>query len=199
LLSGYADDLFNTLFRTNARQMLADGYEWGPAGRERFTRDFGVIETIERITAEDNACSKKTKKTLTIKRKPGASPLLFGKYLMDHCAFVDLDDISTSLPSYREEVIPVAMDKALKTANESANPQRPRIFRSSAALSGQGVTCAPPQAARLVVRRAPRRVFGSGQASALRPGFQSARHNPRSCQCGYRAHALLNRARRASA
>src|SRR5207302_11506640 len=29
---------------------------------------------------------------------------------------VDLDDISASLPSYREEVVPVAMDKALKTA-----------------------------------------------------------------------------------
>jgi len=118
LLSGYADDLFNTLFRTNAKGMLADGYEWGPAGRERFTRDFGVIETIERISAEDNACSKKAKKTVTVKRKPGASPLLFGKYLMDHCAFVGLEDISANLPSYREEVVPVAMDEALKTAYE---------------------------------------------------------------------------------
>jgi hypothetical protein len=94
LLSGYADDLFNTLFRTDAKRMTEDGYEWGSAGRERFTRDFGVIETIERITVEDNACSKKTKKTVTIKRKPGASPLLFGKYLMDHCAFIGLEDIS---------------------------------------------------------------------------------------------------------
>ena len=118
LLSGYADDLFNTLFRTDAKRMLADGYEWGPSGRERFTRDFGVIETIERITAEDNACSKKTKKTVTIKRKPGASPLLFGKYLMDHCAFIGLEDISSSLPSYHEEVVPVTMDKALKSAYE---------------------------------------------------------------------------------
>ena len=47
--------------------MTGDGYEWGSAGRERFTRDFGVIETIERITVEDNACSKKT---VTIKRSP---------------------------------------------------------------------------------------------------------------------------------
>jgi len=118
LLSGYADDLFNTLFRTEAKRMLAAGYEWGPAGRERFTRDFGVIETIERIRPEDNACSRKTKKTVTIKRKPGASPLLFGKYLMEHCAFVGLEDISANLPSYREDVVPVAMDKALKTAYE---------------------------------------------------------------------------------
>lgn len=118
LLSGYADDLFNTLFRTDARRMTEDGYEWGSAGRERFTRDFGVIETIERITVEDNACSRKTKKTVTIKRKPGASPLLFGRYLMDHCAFIGLEDISDGLPSYREEVVPVAMEEPLKTAYE---------------------------------------------------------------------------------
>ena len=109
LLSGYADDLFNTLFRTDARRMVEEGYEWGSAGRERFTRDYGVIETIERITVEDNACSKKTKKTVTIKRKPGASPLLFGKYLMDTCAFIDLGDISDALPAYREDVIPVQL------------------------------------------------------------------------------------------
>ena len=118
LLSGYADDLFNTLFRTDAKRMIEDGYEWGSAGRERFTRDFGVIETIERITVEDNACSRKTKKTVTIKRKPGASPLLFGKYLMDHCAFIGLEDISDGLPSYREDVVPVAMEEPLKTAYE---------------------------------------------------------------------------------
>ena len=118
LLSGYADDLFNTLFRTDAKRMTGDGYEWGSAGRERFTRDYGVIETIERITVEDNACSKKTKKTVTIKRKPGASPLLFGKYLMDHCAFIGLEDISDGLPSYREEVVPVPMQDPLRSAYE---------------------------------------------------------------------------------
>jgi hypothetical protein len=118
LLSGYADDLFNTLFRTDAKQMLADGYEWGPVGRERFTRDFGVIETVERISAEDNACSKKTKKSVMVKRKPGASPLLFGKYLMDQCAFVGLEDISPNLPRYREEVAPITMDEAVRTAYE---------------------------------------------------------------------------------
>jgi superfamily II DNA or RNA helicase len=118
LLSGYADDLFNTLFRTDAKRMVEDGYEWGSAGRERFTRDYGVIETIERITAEDNACSKNTKKVVTVRRKPGASPLLFGTYLMDHCAFIGLEDISEGLPSYREEVVSVAMDKNLRSAYE---------------------------------------------------------------------------------
>jgi superfamily II DNA or RNA helicase len=118
LLSGYADDLFNTLFRTDAKRMIADGYEWGSAGRERFTRDFGVIETVERITVEDNACSKKTKKEVTVKRKPGASPLLFGAYLMDHCAFIGLEDISDGLPSYREDVVAVSLERPLKAAYE---------------------------------------------------------------------------------
>ncbi len=118
LLSGYADDLFNTLFRTDPKRMIADGYEWGSGGRERFTRDFGVIETIERITVEDNACSKKTKKEVTVKRKPGASPLLFGAYLMDHCAFIGLEDISDGLPSYREDVLAVSLERPLQPAYE---------------------------------------------------------------------------------
>ena len=118
LLSGYADDLYNTLFRVDASRMVRDGFTWGSAGKERFTHEFGVIETIERTKIEDNACSRKNKTEVTIRRKPGASPLLFGKYLMDTCAFVSLEDISDALPAYREDVIPVALEGALKTAYE---------------------------------------------------------------------------------
>ena len=48
LLGGYADDLFNTLFRLEARRMKEQGYEWGAAGRSAFTQDYGVLETITR-------------------------------------------------------------------------------------------------------------------------------------------------------
>src|ERR1035438_6559066 len=92
-------DLYNTLFRVDASRMVRDGFTWGSAGKERFTHEFGVIETIERTKIEDNACSKKKKTEVTIRRKPGASPLLFGKYLMDTCAFVSLEDISDALPA----------------------------------------------------------------------------------------------------
>jgi hypothetical protein len=37
---------------------------------------------------------------------------------MDHCAFISLEDISDGLPSYREEVVSVAMENPLKTAYE---------------------------------------------------------------------------------
>ena len=89
---------------------------WGSAGKERFTQQFGVIETIERTKIEDNACSKKNKTEVTIRRKPGASPLLFGKYLMDTCAFVSLEDISDALPAYREDVVSVELAGKLKDA-----------------------------------------------------------------------------------
>ena len=96
--------------------MVRDGFTWGSAGKERFTQQFGVIETIERTKIEDNACSKKNKTEVTIRRKPGASPLLFGKYLMDTCAFVSLEDISDALPAYREDVVSVELAGKLKDA-----------------------------------------------------------------------------------
>jgi hypothetical protein len=37
---------------------------------------------------------------------------------MDHCAFIGLEDIWDGLPTYREEVVPVAMEEPLKSAYE---------------------------------------------------------------------------------
>jgi len=67
------------------------------------------------VAPEENACSK-AKVTKQVKRKPGASPLLFGKFLMELGAFVSLEDISSELPQYREEVIGVDMDEPLAKA-----------------------------------------------------------------------------------
>jgi len=115
LLGGYADDLFNTLFRLEARRMKQHGYEWGASGRSAFTQDYGVLETITKIEPEDNRCSK-SKATTMIRRKPGASPLLFGEFLMQLCAFVFLEDISGELPPYEETYLSVAMDPLIAEA-----------------------------------------------------------------------------------
>jgi len=108
-LGGYADDLFNTLFRLEAGRMKEHGYEWGTTGRSSFTQDYGVLETITKVEPADNACSK-AKTISTVRRKPGASPLLFGEFLMQLCAFVFLEDISGELPPYEETYLSVAMD-----------------------------------------------------------------------------------------
>jgi superfamily II DNA or RNA helicase len=115
LLGGYADDLFNTLFRLEPGSMKEHGYEWGTAGRSSFTQDYGVLETITKVEPSDNRCSK-AKTTSTMRRKPGASPLLFGEFLMQLCAFVFLEDISAELPPYEESYVSVAMDPLMLAA-----------------------------------------------------------------------------------
>jgi len=115
LLGGYADDLFNTLFRLEAGRMKEHGYEWGTAGRSSFTQDYGVLETITKVEPAENRCSK-AKTTSTVRRKPGASPLLFGEFLMRLCAFVFLEDISGELPPYEETYVSVPMDPLMMAA-----------------------------------------------------------------------------------
>jgi superfamily II DNA or RNA helicase len=115
LLGGYADDLFNTLFRLEAGRMKERGYEWGTTGRSAFTQDYGVLETITKIEPAENRCSK-AKSTSMVRRKPGASPLLFGEFLMQLCAFVFLEDISGELPPYEESYVSVPMDALMMSA-----------------------------------------------------------------------------------
>jgi len=115
LLGGYADDLFNTLFRLEAGRMKEHGYEWGTTGRSSFTQDYGVLETITKVEPTHNRCSK-AKTTSMVRRKPGASPLLFGEFLMQLCAFVFLEDISAELPPYEESYLSVPMDPPMMAA-----------------------------------------------------------------------------------
>jgi hypothetical protein len=95
--------------------MREDGFDHGEGGLRQFAEAYGVLEKVTTIEALENSCSKARVST-TVKRRPGASPLLFGKYLMNMAAFVSLEDISDALPSYVEEVISVEMDADLKKA-----------------------------------------------------------------------------------
>jgi len=118
LMGGYADDLFNIFYRMEPRTMVREGFAYGGQGRRDFQEQYGVLETIEKVRETDNACSRSTKRTIQILRKPGASPLLFGKFLMNTTAFLSLEDISDNLPRYDESVISVEMDEVLQTAYE---------------------------------------------------------------------------------
>ncbi|MGC2299074.1 MAG: DEAD/DEAH box helicase, partial [Acidobacteriaceae bacterium] len=115
LLGGYADELFNILFRLQPAKMVGEGFECGEAGLRSFTETYGLLEKITVIEPSDNACSD-GRVTKRIRRRPGASPLLFGRFLMSLGAFISLEDISDALPPYREEVIGVEMDPLLRDA-----------------------------------------------------------------------------------
>ena len=115
LLGGYADEVFNILFRLEPAKMVKEGFEHGEAGVRAFTETYGLLEKITVIEPADNACSD-GRITKRIRRRPGASPLLFGRFLMSLGAFISLEDISEALPPYREEVVSVEMDAPLRDA-----------------------------------------------------------------------------------
>jgi len=115
LLGGYADEVFNILFRMHPSKMVHDGFEDGEAGVRMFAETYGLLEKVTVIEPADNACSD-ARVTKTVRRRPGASPLLFGRFLMSLGAFISLEDISEALPPYREEVVSVEMDPALRDA-----------------------------------------------------------------------------------
>jgi len=115
LSGGYADDLHRVLFRLDPGKMVGRGYDWGESGRRAFAETYGVVEKITTIEPSDNVCSK-ARVTNQVKRRPGASPLLFGDFLMELAAFISLEDIACDLPSYTEEVIGIEMDPPLRAA-----------------------------------------------------------------------------------
>ncbi|HTT20314.1 MAG TPA: helicase-related protein [Terriglobales bacterium] len=115
LLGGFADDVYYLLFRLDPAEMVRRGYSWGEAGVKSFAETYGVLETITTVQPSDNACSK-ARVTTQVKRRPGASPRLFGDFLMELAAFVSLEDVSSELPPFDEQVISVAMDQPLKIA-----------------------------------------------------------------------------------
>jgi hypothetical protein len=115
LLGGYADEVFNILYRLEPGKMVKQGFEYGEAGVRAFTETYGLLEKITVIEPADNACSEACI-TKRVRRRPGASPLLFGRFLMSLGAFISLEDISEALPPYQEEVLSVEMDAPLKQA-----------------------------------------------------------------------------------
>jgi superfamily II DNA or RNA helicase len=128
LLGGYADELFHILYRLDPPKMLQMGFEHGAGGVQYFTETYGLLEKVTTIEPADNKCSE-ARVTERVRRRPGASPLLFGHFLMDFAAFLSLEDISDALPPYREEVVAVEMDPALKEAYEDLEKDVKQAFR----------------------------------------------------------------------
>jgi hypothetical protein len=131
LMGGYASDLFHILYRMEPWKMVEAGYEAGSQGQSDFQANYGVLESIEKIPDEDKACTKATKSTFRLTKKPGASPLLFGKFLMSSTVFVSLEDIADYLPPYEESVCEVGLDPQLREAYMKIQEDIQRALRAN--------------------------------------------------------------------
>ena len=111
LFGGYSKHIFYILYRIYGKLLKQDGFVYEDLSK--FTTTFGCMES--RIVLDDvsNRNSKGARKGVITKEKPGLSPVIFGRYLLPICAFLELTDISDALPEYQEDVIVVDTEPEL--------------------------------------------------------------------------------------
>jgi SNF2 family DNA or RNA helicase len=109
LMGGYASNLFYLLWRVAPQIMVKLGMTYSDP--KRFIEKYGVYEDISIIYKENKESigNKKGRKRV-FKEKAGISPLLIS-YLLENSIYIKLADISSSLPSYEEEVISIEMSE----------------------------------------------------------------------------------------
>ncbi|MBW1947847.1 MAG: ATP-dependent helicase, partial [Deltaproteobacteria bacterium] len=114
LLGGYADDIFYVLYRLSPEAMQEEGIDYNQVSR--WMEKYGVLERVTKTYPRDNVYSKGKKGRTVLKRKPGVSPTVFSKHLLNKSLFLDLEDIATDLPPISEEVRGIEMDEELEDA-----------------------------------------------------------------------------------
>lgn len=114
LNGGYAEDLFYLLYRMAPKELKKDKFEYGST--QKWTESYGVIERVYDIKEDekDKYYGRTSKKKVRVYKKPGVSPVVIGKYLLDKSVFIRLTDIIDSLPPYKESVITIPMNNNQK-------------------------------------------------------------------------------------
>lgn len=136
LLSGYSDDIFYILFRTNPTLMKQENFYWGET--QKWLENYGILERVTKATkeGEDNSASRGSKKRENIRRRPGVSPLVYSKFLLGNTVFLQLDDISDKLPSITENVIGVRMAQEQEQAYQKIEQSIGDRVRAEMAVTG---------------------------------------------------------------
>ncbi|WP_338032057.1 SNF2-related protein, partial [Desulfurella amilsii] len=109
LMGGYANNLFYLMWRVAPQIMVKLGLNYDKP--QEFIERFGVYENIT-VDYKRNKESIGNKRGVrkVFKEKAGISPLLIS-YLLENSVYIKLADISSSLPSYEEEIISVEMSE----------------------------------------------------------------------------------------
>ena len=111
LLNGYAENIFSMLFKLYSRTFIRNGFSFSDT--RDFAKEYGVVDTIREyavIYDGYNSSGYHRQEKMQTKYRPGISPLLFSKFLLDKAVFVTLADITSDLPNYHELPIGVEMD-----------------------------------------------------------------------------------------
>jgi len=114
LLGGYADDIFYILYRLSPQTIREEGIGYDELSK--WMGKYGILERVTRSYPKDNVRSKGRKGRTVVKKKPGVSPMVFSRHLLNKCVFLNLEDIANDLPPISEDVVRVEMDEELGDA-----------------------------------------------------------------------------------
>lgn len=119
LVGGYAWHVRTTLFRVGAARSLVEqnlGWKDEQAFNERYGRIETTVISTGAVDGQGHRRARGGSKRRVIKRtKPGIMPTLFGDHLITTNIFLSLDEVCADLPSFRETLIPVEIDKDILT------------------------------------------------------------------------------------
>ena len=108
LVNGYSSGLFYLLYRISPHRMVQDGKLYTESGK--FDAEYGVIQNFYEEAAEDYNSNRRTRRVKKGSRlKPGVSPLVYTRFLLECTAFLNLGDMGKDLPEYEEIPVPIQM------------------------------------------------------------------------------------------
>ena len=105
--NGKAESFFNLFWMLEPSRMKQAGYTYSRKDLMRFCKEYGCVETTYEVPSGDNNrknLMSRGRQLSPPKVMPGISPVIFGRFLMDRCLFLDLSDLSKYLPKFSETV-----------------------------------------------------------------------------------------------
>jgi len=112
LNGGYADDLFYLLFRVSPGELKAAGFKYSEVSK--WLASYGTLESVRKLDEEDAYYGRGKRKSAMMRKRPGVSPVVIGKHILDKACFIRLSDVIDGLPPYEENVVSLPMDDSVR-------------------------------------------------------------------------------------
>jgi hypothetical protein len=112
LSGGLASNIHLLIARIAMPSLLREGL--GYRNTSEWIRRYGIHERVSVTTSASTTGPAQTKQHHY--ERPGISPVVFARHLLDQAAFLELADLAVALPPLTEEVRTVEMDPALRAA-----------------------------------------------------------------------------------
>ena len=128
LINGYASGIFYLLYRMCACRMEQDGQSY--AAPAQFAREYGVTEDTYEVTEGGYNSNRRTaKRKKRSRQKPGVSPLVYSRFLLENGVFLSLMDMGKDLPEYEEIPVPLRLPENQQRAYDDLEHAFHEIFK----------------------------------------------------------------------